>query len=272
MLREFVPGWSFDSRLYTTRAWLHRNADLYLITRVYMKRVDPAGTTALLSDSYNTNATIDRWTDGEWNSFRATFKRQIESRFNDHLWIVPSTDWGYVSHANEPCRPNVKCMVQVELQNSQTNAHLVVNCYHIPPGTFLRSSMGPRTGTLDNADILPPIAPNLCGLSQETLPHEFGHHLGLDHVGNAHPACVTGAELQCYCPTPRAGTDMLGGGNRLDRWHTWPWRRRIWSHLGSRIAGLRWDSTLQRPIPLRLSPSRSRTVMPGGVPALDGGV
>ena len=132
----------------------------------------------MLTDSWNTNVAIDRWSDAEWNSFTPKFKPQIESRFYNRLWLVPSNEWGYVSRGTELCRPNVRCMLNIDVQSSEENAHLVVNCYHVPPGVYLRSSMGPRDGTLSSDAVNP--STNLCGNSQDTLPHEFGHHLGLD--------------------------------------------------------------------------------------------
>jgi hypothetical protein len=263
MIKSYVRGSQFDSRFSTDHVSESRNADLYLITRVFLQRYDPPGGTEIFRDSVNTGVRLDCWTSGgEWLDFRMQFKRQTEGRFRDKLWLVPSCNWGAeVSAANALYRPNVKCMLRVDLAESEVNAHLRIICYHIPRGGFFRSSMDRRTrrGSLDNQDQFS--HPTICEAEQETIPHEFGHYVGLSHVGRRAPGCVEGNEDICYCPSNYSGTDLMGGGDRIDPWHAGPWIKRIGRHLVDPPEPVKWSATIARPRPLRLEPPRQGPAM-----------
>jgi hypothetical protein len=284
MYQTTIHATNYDSVLYTERASNVRNADLYLIVRVYLDRIDPdpgqasplrrlTATSRPLEprlqrgtaqDLRNTVLT-DRWPETEWRSFRQRFKDAVEAKFSNKMWLVPDRDWGFTFRTQEQparvFRPNLKCMVRVDLVNTKDEAHLTCRCVHLQSGQFFRSYMNRHSheGKLDNNDV------DSRG-GQVAVEHEIGHYLGLSHVGHFTDACRSGTDSrQCYCPNELSCTDLMGEGAVISGWHFRPWEVRLRDHLTGRAREARWTRSLLRRLPVQTA-----TIQP--VRAQDAGV
>jgi hypothetical protein len=84
---------------------------------------------------------------------------------------------------------------------------------------------------------------------QEVAVHEFGHFLGLDHVGVGSPQCPANGNTNqqaCYGLTVRQRGDALGFGNRIEGWHVFPWATRLQRHVGRSV---QWKMRMSWPAP-----------------------
>jgi hypothetical protein len=149
------------------------------------------------------------------------------------------------SQANDPCS------VTIQLVNSPNQAQMKVQCVYPAPGAAIRPSMShaSRMGTIGAGDNSPQRLQ--CGAKQARSAHEFGHYLGLGHVGAARPGCVNvnGGEMVCYCPNAQVGADLMGAGEQIREWHAGPWQQRLPRHLDAVCHAVRWRVTLERPLP-----------------------
>lgn len=280
---------NYDSRLVLGSVAARRNADLMLDVRVHFHRRD-AGRAR---DGANaTHTTLDWTSDGQFRDWVARFKAILERRLGGHIWLVPSGDWGVrVSFPGGHYRPNIKCGLNVIPVEAGQRKHLWLDCYRVNrnycPPTPAAASTAPvftsnmcqvglpgctsNYGQVVNVDIWDCAMPNPEQHYQIVSLHEFYHYLGFEHVAYGTPACPrtsSGNGQACYGGTPRQ-RDTLGGlGNRVEAWMYRPWRRALDRHLAW-DAG--WTATMRRPAPERYLLPAGHGV-PGGVPALDGGV
>ena len=250
---------NFDSWLYTAQAGPARNADLYLIIRVFLERVDPTGR-GEVPDVDGRLVPIQAW-GPLWAPWRAGFKQSVESVWNNRLWLVPDGYWG------PACRvviPNVKCSLDVRLVDSGWNGHLTIRCYR-PVNNPFRSSMRSainvpvlrsidglvrRFRAVGEMVLRDGLAPQDGG--QVVTAHEIGHWLGLSHV------VCDGNESRCYGQTPGQQEDVMGMGNRVNPWHAGPWAQRLRNHLDVEARGVRWRAVTERPVPRPRPPESPR--------------
>jgi hypothetical protein len=272
-MREWIRGPVMDSQLYVRERSSTRNADLVFILSVHLNRYDP-DSSGLYADDNGGVTQIQRWTDAEWQAFRQGFWRTVTNYWNNRFWLIPpdgyeELDWpaGFGTH-----RPNVKCGLKLSVHQTPEHARIAINCVRpIGDGGF-RSSMSARSGELDIAD-LDPLQRQATATETQTqtvVLHEVGHLLGLDHVSPNAAACTAANAPGCYGTTAWQRGDLMGWGQRLEPWHSWPWRDRIRYHTGR--GG--WRVTMTRPAPVALAPQaaldagviRDAGVMPAGTP------
>jgi len=249
---ERVPGDNFDSWLYTAEVGPSRNADLYLILKVFLRRVEPTAQ-AEAADADRRAFPIEAW-GNRWEPFRQAFERSVESVWNNRLWLIPDLLWG------PHCRaaiPNVKCSLDIQLLGSASGAHLTINCYCPLRGMApFRSYMGRPANPLNQwyrnrfdpmGRVVVEDATAPPGGGQVVAAHEIGHWLGLSHV-----VCGTN-DSRCYGVTPGQRNDLMGAGNQINGWHAGPWAERLAHHLDITCRrSVRWRAVTDRPVPISL--------------------
>jgi len=294
MIDQYVGGTRYDSELLTARVNAMRNADLVLIIRVFYDPYHPAGGHGQITDAWNQQVPVVSWSStAQFDDWCDQCEEAAEGTWNDKLWLVPSSTWGYDwPPSGEPThRPNVKCGLDLRRTRDRNQAHLRLRCYRLAAGAAYRSSMcaasayqapmcvhDPHRGYFDDADALPTQYFGASGDShfQVTIAHEIGHWLGLNHVNQGGAGCVVGGETICYGSTSRQREDVMGMGSRVEAWHALPWKRRIGQHV---LYGdpewlrqeLHWHATSARPRPQRIQHHARAAVAPGGVADLDAG-
>src|SRR5512133_477423 len=137
MLREWVRGPVLRSRLYPHDRSNVKNAYLYFVLSVYLRRVEPDASGLYVGP--DTGNVVDNvpWTDGEWQRFRHMFWRKTTTFWNNKFWLIPPAgfrdlDWppGLSTH-----RPNVKCGIELWVHDRPEHAGVIIDCVNPQPGT-----------------------------------------------------------------------------------------------------------------------------------------
>jgi len=279
---------NFDSELYLGSVGPNRNADLILDVHVHFRRIEPP---SFVTDTSGTRHPVLSW-GSDWRGWIDRCVQTIERRFNDKLWMIPSSDWGVrFGISGAYYRPNIKCGLRIHAVGPSDRRHLLLDCYRVPPtfcpmtpaevasAPMYRSYMQGDYGRIVNVDAWSCVTHAAEGHRMEVAAHEFGHFLGFAHVGVGSLGCPTPSNNQpCYGITVHQRGDLLGYGGRVEVWHSSPWLRRLPRHLNRGISG---TVTMARPRPQRIEavqvsgvqtlprPQRTQGVQ---TPSMDGGV
>jgi hypothetical protein len=213
---------------------------------------------------------------GEFDQFRLGVKGQADGFWdNTQLCLIPPKDYrGLLWPANRPThRLNVDCRFELVWANSYRDAHRVIYCKSIdePHDVFtLRSNMGVNYGVLDSGDLMPNAVwsnqvgiggtPAMVGVGY-CVPHEFGHALGLPHVGiqSGERSCLNAmagrptdmGPTQCYLgPTVTDSLNVMGLGCLIAPWNGLPWLLRAPLHTTTHLADWRIVVGKRAPQPL----------------------
>lgn len=276
-IRVNVNGTVFNSTLWIRNIRANTNADFSLKLNVQFVKIDNSNNLRGLRRGRHKLPPIVPW-GAEWTGWKQQALQLLNQFWNNKLFLVPQTfcglDW---CSSNDVFRPNIRCGLVVR---ESGNPHIRIGCVRVPSNGSHTSywMREQKTLWLDNQDTQEQSKGN--GNKQRPIIHEFGHVLGLSHVGAYSQACLSaqdGNAQLCYGP---AGSyqrgDLMGGGMRLDCWHAWPWKNRIKQHLSRVHREVEMNAVLRRTAPRRLLSYEIHEPdaggLPGGVPTLDGGV
>jgi hypothetical protein len=210
----------------------------------------------------------------------------MERAFENRFWLVPDQRWGvrYLTGGGE-YRPSIKCSLRIHPVSSHERRHLHIDCYRVTPdfcprlpGSFptarlYRSYMssGSGYGRLVNVDAWTCRTDDTEVHYQDVAAHEIGHVIGLGHVAQQSNECMTAPDSNadaCYGLNEYQREDLMGYGNRVERWHAGPWIKRLLVHV--RFT-LQWALVTDRPTPAFLAWGHGHRPGPLSTGSMDGG-
>ena len=144
----------------------------------------------------------------------------------------------------------------------EVDGETAASYYRRAPGviTFIHTEVPPAlsgrgVGSLDTGDFMPSVTmsndigvagPNSPVGQSNTIWHEFGHAIGLPHIGitSSHKPCLKGmANPQdgnfpaCYLgPTQDDSLNVMGSGDKVSTRNSLPWLLRAPLHTGTSLA------------------------------------
>ncbi len=214
------------------------------------------------------------WDPGVFKVYCETVKK-LATDFWDKTGIVliPPRDYRGLDWPpkNPTHQANVDCRFQIDWASGYGDADFVFNCTLVAqPGdtSVLPSFAGGGFGRLDSMDLVPAwyaravtgyVGPAYPAQNQNAIWHEFGHILGLPHIGvqTLHAPCffqgapIMGGNFQlCYEGNTEEETqNIMGMGNGVSTRNSLPWLYRAFMHTNSHI--MDWRVTMG-PRPPRL--------------------
>jgi len=241
-IRMIHNGRDRDSLLMPMDA---RTIDLMLQYSIQLVRCEPtthfnaAGTyctgNGILHDEYG-RFHLDPWTNVEWLAFRDNFVRVIMRYWDGKFELAPNRPW-YLPRGAQgaPEMARITCSLSLGLVDAPAQAN---QRYFIikPQETSFRSFAAPerRLGLFTHRDLaldwntrqtrVGRVRHSVSYL-QSTILHEFGHTLGLHHVGG------TGNSDANYGVTLEQREDLMGLGDHVTVREAQPWRSQLRHHL-----------------------------------------
>ena len=179
---------------------------------------------------------LDRWENAEWLAFRENFVRVILRYWDRTLELTPNRPWHQRRGAQgAPEAATITCGLSLTPVDTAAQAHQ--RCFIIKPReTNFRpfANAQRRVGLFTHRDLamrrqiwLTPIdgAVHNVLFMQSPVLHEFGHTLGLGHIGGR------GSGERAYGATVAEQQDIMGLGNRLSAGAAQPWIAQLRHHL-----------------------------------------
>jgi hypothetical protein len=280
----WVKGTRITSELSAGGASATKNAQLTLKLKLHMvaetpqsvgaiqaPATDPSGTPIYYIPIYDpVNKTlvnlvrVAAWDPGVFKTYcEAVKKLAVDFWDNTKLVLVPPKDYRGVDWPpkNPTHQLNIDCRFQVDWANGPSDADFIFNCTLVAqPGdtSILPSFAGAGFGRLDSMDLVPAwyaravtgyAGPAYPADKQNAIWHEFGHILGLPHIGvqTLHAPCfqagapkMDGGFTACYeGPTEEETQNVMGIGNSVSTRNSLPWLYRAWMHTGTHLVDWR---------------------------------
>jgi hypothetical protein len=179
---------------------------------------------------------LDRWENAEWLAFRENFVRVILRYWDRTLELTPSRPW-YQRRGTQDAPEAARITCGLTLTPVDTAAQAHQRFFIIKPReTNFRpfANAQRRVGVFTHRDLamrrqiwLTPIGGALHNVQfmQSPVLHEFGHTLGLGHIGGR------GSGERAYGATLAEQQDIMGLGNRLSAAAAQPWIAQLRHHL-----------------------------------------
>lgn len=183
---------------------------------------------------------------GDLDDFKQAFIQAVHDGWNDKLQLVV---------LRGRTEPSIRCGIDIEFVDTEPpDAHLRIALLirpTPPPGTppelrEFRASAGPVRDTRTHqyfdmsVDWTNAAAWNITRLldtdvasgvpiTQNTVAHEFGHYLGIEHTCQRPGADIGWCDPSPYCVNRNQvlQDNLMALGNRIQRDHARPWRRRL---------------------------------------------
>jgi hypothetical protein len=267
MLTNYIRNTSScDSHLYIDDIDLKNNARFILIFRVYLQQgavgaglAHDHGWVAGAADAAKHTWDSLAFTDKDWNKLTSTFKTDAEKFWSDKFALVPQIRYpeltfpspippsGSVSWVPPPAKVqcNVNCEIKIDLRSSGADAHHTIVIYNIGKSKRFFRANSATYNQKDVTETSPGYDKEGRMYKQRTLYHEFGHIMGLAHVGvttnqmykdkagNTHFCAIDDDFENCYTgPTSKDTNNTMGMGNALTAREASPWLNRITAHTG----------------------------------------
>ncbi len=205
---------------------------------------------------------VQDWTTPSFEYFKAMVKYQAENFWdNTKLCLIPPPDYKglHFPEQNPTHQLNVDCHFEIVWANGVSDAHIILW------GTFLAGAQatdnatlgsfaGVGFGSLDTGDLFPrTIMSNEIGIAgpnvqvgqSNAICHEFGHAIGLPHIGitSMHIPCLHGMASPaggnfpaCYLgPTQDESLNVMGAGDKVSSRNSLPWLLRAPVHTNTHV-------------------------------------
>lgn len=224
-----------------------RTIDLMLQYSIQLVRVEP--TTHFHADRTYSNGHgvlhdpgygdfhLEAWTDPEWLAFRNAFVGVIMRYWDGKFELTPNRPWYRARlSTSAPEAARITCSLSLGLVDTRGHAN---HTYYIikPRETTFRSfaDRSRRLGLFTHRDLRLESVTERTRLGrgvnhrisylQNTVLHEFGHTLGLDHVNGS------GNNDAAYGITLQQREDIMGMGDHATARAAQPWIRQLRHHL-----------------------------------------